>query len=182
MLETERLLLRAWQISDLPEFAKLNADPKVMEFFPTCLSMNENNALALRLQTLIEQQGWGFWAVELKASQVFIGMLGLNPVSPSLPFSPATEIGWRLNSAYWGQGLATEAAQAAVKFGFEQCQLTEIVAFTALQNLRSQALMQRLGMQREAVNFEHPALAKGHHLAEHCLYRLNHWQYLKTQL
>ena len=107
--------------------------------------------------------------------------VGLNPVSPSLPFSPATEIGWRLNSAYWGQGLATEAAQAAVKFSFEQCQLTEIIAFTALQNLRSQALMQRLGMQREAVNFEHPALAKSHHLAEHCLYRLSREQYYNFQ-
>lgn len=181
MLETERLLLRPWQARDYPEFAKLNADSKVMEFFPVCLSRQESDALALRFQTLIEQQGWGFWAVELKATHAFIGMLGLNAVNPNLPFNPATEIGWRLHPAYWGQGLATEAARATLKFGFEQLQLDEIVAFTALQNQRSQALMERLGMQCDAVSFKHPALAKDHRLAEHCLYRLNRLQSVKVQ-
>lgn len=181
MLETERLLLRPWQASDYPAFAKLNADSTVMEFFPVCLSRQESDALALRFQTLIEQQGWGFWAVELKATHAFIGMLGLNAVNPNLPFNPATEIGWRLHPAYWGQGLATEAARATLKFGFEQLQLDEIVAFTALQNQRSQALMERLGMQCDAVSFKHPALAKDHRLAEHCLYRLNRLQSVKVQ-
>lgn len=179
MLETERLLLRPWQTRDYPKFVQLNADPKVMEFFPACLSRQESDALALHFQALIEQQGWGFWAVEFKTTHTFIGMLGLNPVSPRLPFSPATEIGWRLHPSYWGQGLATEAARATLKFGFEQLQLDEIVAFTASANLRSQALMQRLGMQCDAVNFEHPALAKDHRLAEHCLYRLNRAQSVK---
>lgn len=181
MLKTERLILRQWQTRDYPEFAKLNADPEVMEFFPTCLNAEESKALAQRLQALIEQQGWGFWVVELKATQAFIGILGLNSVSSILPFSPAIEIGWRLHSAYWGQGFATEAAQAALQFGFESLQLTEIIAFTALSNLRSQRLMQGLGMQREALNFEHPALAKAHPLAEHCLYRLSQQQYYNTQ-
>ncbi|TXH67993.1 MAG: N-acetyltransferase [Thiothrix sp.] len=177
MLETPRLLLRPWQTRDYPEFAKLNTDPKVIEFLPACLSVDASNALAQRLQTLIAQQGWGFWAVELKIKHVFIGFVGLNPVHSALPFSPNIEIGWRLSSAYWGQGLATEAAQATVQFGFNDLQLTEIVAFTALGNLRSQAVMQRLGMQQGALNFKHPSLAKDHPLAEHCLYRLSRAPY-----
>ena len=171
MLETERLVLRQWQSRDYAEFAELNADPKVMEFFPACLTVNESDALAQRLSALIDQQGWGFWAIELKQNQRFMGFCGLHQTSPALPFSPNIEIGWRLHVDYWGQGYAAEAAQAALQFGFEQLQLKEIVAFTALGNLRSQTLMERLGMQRDPLNFAHPALPAEHALAKHCLYR-----------
>lgn len=177
MLETERLVLRQWQSSDYPEFAKLTADPKVMEFFPACLSAHESAALAQRLQDLIAQQGWGFWVMELKATQTFIGFAGLNEVSPALPFSPSIEIGWRLALDYWGQGYATEAAQAVLQFGFSHLKLTEIVAFTALGNQRSQALMERLKMQRDLLIFEHPALPSKHPLSKHCLYRLSRAHY-----
>ena len=171
MLETERLVLRQWQTCDYPEFAKLNTDPKVMEFFPACLTINESDALAQRLSALIDQQGWGFWSIELKQNHRFMGFCGLQQTSPALPFSPSIEIGWRLCADYWGQGYATEAAQAALQFGFEQLQLKEIIAFTALGNLRSQLLMERLGMQRDPLIFEHPALPAEHALTKHCLYR-----------
>ena len=111
MLETERLVLRQWQTRDYPEFAKLNADPKVMEFFPACLTRNESDALAQQFSALIAQQGWGFWAIELKQNQCFMGLCGLQQTSPALPFSPSVEIGWRLCADYWGQGYANEAAQ-----------------------------------------------------------------------
>ena len=90
------------------------------------------------------QHGWGFWALELRATGEFLGMAGLNIPRVALPFMPCVEIGWRLARPFWGQGLAFEAASAALQFGFTQLNLDEIVSFTALSNLRSQALMQRI--------------------------------------
>lgn len=109
--ETERLFMRQWRPSDRAPFAELNADPRVMEYFPAPLERDESNALADRCQALIEQRGWGFWAVELKASAEFIGFLGLHVPIAELPFSPCVEIGWRLAFQHWHKGLATEAAR-----------------------------------------------------------------------
>jgi RimJ/RimL family protein N-acetyltransferase len=176
LLRTPRLQLRAWAAQDLAPFAALNADPVAMAHFPATLRRQESDALAERINALIQAQGWGFWALELRApgaAPAFIGMLGLHRPQADLPFAPCVEIGWRLLRPYWHQGLAHEAAQAALRVGFDVLQLPEIVAFTALTNTRSQTLMQRLHMQRNlADDFEHPALAAGHPLRRHCLYRL----------
>ena len=170
--DTERLRLRCWQDEDRAAFAALNADPRVMEFFPSPLSREQSDAVVDRVQSQFAQRGWGFWAAELKASAQFIGFVGLNVPAAELPCSPCVEIGWRLAQAHWGRGYATEAAQAALHVGFGQLGLDEIVSFTALANVRSQAVMERLGMQRDARTFEHPAVPAGHALREHCLYRL----------
>lgn len=172
-IHTARLLLRQWTPADRAAFAQLNADPQVMAFFPAVLDRSASDAMAERCATLIAERGWGFWAVECKANQQFIGFVGLHIPGAELPFSPCVEIGWRLARAYWGKGLATEAAHAVLHYAFEQLALQEIVSFTALGNLRSQAVMQRLGMQRSPAHFEHPALALGHHLRTHCLYRIS---------
>jgi RimJ/RimL family protein N-acetyltransferase len=127
---------------------------------------------------LIEEQGWGFWAVELKADGSFIGFLGLNVPAPNLPFSPCVEIGWRLALRYWGQGYASEGAREALRFGFQTLQLEEIVAFTALTNGRSQAVMRRIGMRERGERFAHPALPPGHALREHCLMRLSREEWI----
>ncbi|MDH5858873.1 GNAT family N-acetyltransferase [Lampropedia aestuarii] len=168
---TERLQLRQWRDSDRSPFAALNADPQVMEFFPEPLSRSQSDAIADRCESLIEQNGWGFWAVELKSTGQFIGFVGLHRPIDALPFAPCVEIGWRLAPAFWGRGLATEAAHACLQTGFSTLGLTEIVAFTAEPNLRSRAVMERLGMQADGL-FEHPSLAPGHALRTHCLYRL----------
>lgn len=170
-LETPRLMLRQWQAADLEPFAALNADAQVMEFFPSTLTHLESDALAERCQALIAERGWGFWALELTATKTFIGFVGLHTVSAALPFAPSVEIGWRLAPTHWGQGLATEAAQAALRVGFETLNLTEIVSFTALQNQRSQAVMQRLGM-RASGTFLYPLLPENSPLRLHILYRL----------
>lgn len=171
-LVTPRLVLRQWHDSDLPPFAALNADPRVMACFPAPLSREASDAMAQRCSCLIAERGWGFWAVALRENDAFIGMTGLHIPAAQLPCSPCVEIGWRLAFDYWGQGYAQEAAQAALQAGFTHLQLPEIVSFTALQNTRSSALMARLGMRREAATFEHPALPPGHALRTHCLYRL----------
>ncbi len=172
-IETNRLLLRQWKPADYAPFAALNADPIVMEHFPDVLSRAESDAMADRCWSLIDERGWGFWAVELKATGEFIGFVGLHTPSADLPFSPCVEIGWRLAAAHWGKGLATEAARAALGVGFDTLDLSEIVAFTTVENRRSRAVMERLGM-RESDGFEHPGVPFGNPLRVHCLYRLSH--------
>jgi RimJ/RimL family protein N-acetyltransferase len=171
--ETERLRLRQWIESDRKIFARLNSDPRVMEFFPSILDRATSEAGIDRAQAKIADRGWGFWAVESKQDNQFIGFVGLEIPRADLPFSPCVEIGWRLAFEYWGKGYATEAAKAALKVGFDRLNLPEIVSFTAINNHRSSAVMERLGMIREAETFEHPSLPVGHPLREHYLYRLS---------
>jgi RimJ/RimL family protein N-acetyltransferase len=178
-LSTPRLRLRQWHPEDKKPFADLNADPHVMEFFPSCLKRADSDALAERIQSLISERGWGFWAVEVLGGERFIGFVGLHIPSPDLPFSPCVEIGWRLAFEHWGQGYATEAARAALQFGFEKINLPEIVSFTAIHNKRSRAVMSRLGMCPALDTFEHPSLPAGHALREHCLYRLARQTWLR---
>ena len=132
-------------------FAALNADPRVMAFFPAPLTKPQSDALADRCDALVREHGWGPWAVENKANGAFIGLVGLHVPSPLLPFAPCVEVAWRLAHAYWGQGLASEAAARALRFGFETLGLEEIVAFTTVGNHRSRAVMERLMAARYPV-------------------------------
>ena len=184
-LQTERLYLRQWRPSDLVIFAEINADAEVMRYFPKLLSPTVSDVIANKCQQLIKENGWGFWAVSLKGSlkdgsekaDTFIGFVGLNDTHADLPFAPSVEIGWRLHKNYWGQGYATEAAQAALKFAFDELKLSEVVAFTAVINERSQKVMQRIGMRNTKTNFYHPALKIDHPLAEHVLYKSTQQQW-----
>lgn len=170
-ISTKRLHLRQWRASDRQPFAELNADPRVMEFFPNRLDRAASDALADRIQAQITNQGWGLWAVEFRDTQAFIGFVGLNIPALELPCSPCVEVGWRLAFPYWGQGYASEAAQEALRIGFERLDLQEIVSFTAIHNRRSRAVMERLNMCEMPETFLHPQLPIGHPLAEHCLYK-----------
>lgn len=174
--ETERLLLRQWRPADREPFAALNADSRVMEFFPALLTRAESDAIADRCESLIRERGWGFWAAELKTSREFIGFVGLHTPSVELPFSPCVEIGWRLSCLHWGKGLASEAARGALRIGFTSLGLSEIVSFTAVENSRSRAVMERLNMC-ESGTFEHPQVPEGSSLRLHCLYRLPRGHY-----
>ena len=176
--ETERLVLRQWKIADRESFAALNADLRVMAYFPAPLTRPESDAMAGRCQKLIDERGWGFWAVELKTTCEFIGFVGLHIPSAELPFSPCVEIGWRLAYDHWGKGYATEAAKEALHIGFDRLGLNEIVAFTSVGNIRSSGVMERLGMQ-ESGTFEHPQVPKDSTLRQHCLYRLSRASYFK---
>ena len=180
-ITTQRLKLRQWKTRDRIPFAQLNGNPEVMEFFPNTLSPAESDAFALRCEKLIESRGWGFWAVERLEDQAFMGLVGLHNPSAPLSFKPCIEVGWRLDKPYWGKGYATEAAKASLKFGFETLELKEIVSFTSLLNLRSQAVMERLQMTRDPASFMHPSVTKGHPLEEHCLYRISREQWIQSQ-
>lgn len=172
-LRSERLLLRRWREDDRVAFAAMNADPVVMEFFPSVLTSTESTAMVERIEATFRSEGFGLWAVEIPGVAPFIGYVGLWRPSFTAHFTPATEVGWRLARPYWGQGYATEAARAAIADGFDRLGLPEIVSFTAVINERSWRVMERLGMTRDPEeDFDHPSLPEGHRLRRHVLYRV----------
>jgi RimJ/RimL family protein N-acetyltransferase len=171
-VDTARLRLRQWRESDREPFAALNADPAVMEFFLSPLSRESSDASIDAWQSQLASRGWSNWALELKASGELLGFTGLSVPRRVLPFSPCVEVGWRLARKHWGQGYATEAARAALEVGFVRLDLPEIVSFTMAGNVRSRAVMERIGMRDARQDFEYPGFPEGHPLRRHCLYRI----------
>ncbi|HEY2841527.1 MAG TPA: GNAT family N-acetyltransferase [Pirellulales bacterium] len=172
-LKTSRLSLRRWNDDDLSLFAELNADPLVMEHFPKRLDRAESDAAAARIRVHFDERGYGLWAVSVVGGAPFIGFVGLNVPTFQAAFTPCIEIGWRLSRDHWGHGYATEAARAALDFGFDELNLDEIVSFTVPANVRSRAVMERIGMRHSPEDdFEHPVLPVGHPLRPHVFYRL----------
>jgi RimJ/RimL family protein N-acetyltransferase len=172
-LRTERLLLRDWREADREPFARLNADPLVMEHFPGVLSAEASGLLMDRIVSQNAERGFGLYAVELRETGDFIGFIGLAVPSFSAHFTPCVEIGWRLAAAAWGRGFATEGARDVAQYAFTRLGLTGLVSFTASGNLASRRVMEKLGMTHDvAEDFMHPGLPAGHPLAAHVLYRL----------
>ena len=175
MLETERLLMRSWREDDLAPFAAMNADPVVMEHFPSTLTRQESDALVVRITAQLDDLGFGLWALEVRDSGEFVGFTGLALQTFPAHFTPAVEVGWRLKQSAWGHGYATEAALAALDYAFSVAELDEIVSMTAVTNVRSQRVMQRIGMTHDpADDFEHPNVPDGHRVKPHVLYRIRH--------
>lgn len=174
-LRTERLLLRAWRAGDREPFARMNADPRVKEFFPAPLTRAESDALADRIEAHFAKHGFGLYAAELGAEGSFIGFIGLSVPPFEAHFTPCVEIGWRLAAEYWGRGLATEGAREVVRYAFEELGLDSLVSMTVPANLASRRVMEKLGMTHApADDFDHPSLPAGHPLRQHVLYRLAH--------
>ncbi len=172
-IQTDRLVLRAWVATDREPFAEMNADPEVMEHFPSTLSRADSDELVDAIVAGFQRNSFGLWALELRDNRRFMGFTGLSVPGFEAPFMPAVEVGWRLARWAWGNGYATEAATAALDFGFSRAGLGQVVSFTSCQNVRSQAVMQRLGLTRDPTDdFEHPRIAPGHRLRPHVLYRI----------
>ncbi|MEZ6185123.1 MAG: GNAT family N-acetyltransferase [Planctomycetota bacterium] len=172
-LRTPRLLLRRWRDADRAPFAALNADPEVTAYLPGPLSREESDALLERLEAHHALHGFGLWAVEAPGTAPCLGFVGLSIPRFEAAFTPCVEVGWRLAPAHWGQGFATEAARACLRAAFTELDLDEVVSFTVPANLRSRAVMERLGLARDPTgDFAHPALPPGHRLSEHVLYRI----------
>ena len=160
-LRTDRLLLRQWRDDDLDAWAALNADPEVREFFPDVLTRDQSEASLRYFRDELAARGWGWWAVELRATGELLGMAGLDPVDEEMPFT-GIEAGWRLARPAWGQGYATEAARAVLTYGFEVLDLPEILAIAVAANVRSHAVMRRLGMTHDpAEDFDDPTVPPG---------------------
>jgi RimJ/RimL family protein N-acetyltransferase len=178
---TERLILRAWQDTDVATFTAINQDPQVTQFLGGPLITAQAQEFIDKANKHLEEYGFGLWAVELKETQQLIGFVGLRKINFDLPFCPAVEIGWRIGSQYWSHGYATEAAQKALEIGFINFSLSEIVSFTVPANIKSIAVMEKLGMHRDLDgDLYHTALPKEHPLALHILYRLSKEEYLNA--
>jgi len=172
-LHADRLLLRQWRDTDREPWAALCADPEVMQYLSSARDRTTSDMAIDRWRARIDDQGWSFWAVELRNTSEFIGMAGLQVPAEPHPFLPCTEIGWRLARGYWGQGYAAEAATRVLSFAFNELRLHEIVASTAVENRRSSAVMRRIGMSGPAATFIHPGVPEGSHLRQHVLYRIS---------
>jgi RimJ/RimL family protein N-acetyltransferase len=165
--------MRRWREQDRVPFAAINADPRVMEHFPSTLDATQSDRLIELIELSFQRDGFGFWAVELLESGELIGFVGLSALADVFPCAPAVEVGWRVAYEHWGRGLAHEAALACLDHGFREVGLEEIVALTTVGNERSRRLMRRLGMTRDpSEDFDHPRLDPGDPLAPHVLYRI----------
>ena len=155
--ETQRLILRRWNPEDHISFSKMNADPRVMQYFPSTLSKDESLVLVQKIEESFEKNNFGFWAVERKDNREFIGFVGLNRPNFQADFTPCVEIGWRISSENWNRGYATEAALKAMEIGFDTFNLKKIYAFASKRNLASIRIMQKIGMEY-VKDFLHPAI------------------------
>ena len=166
-----RVRLRDWTDLDLAAFTRMNADPKVMRFFPAMLSAEESRASYFRIRSAFEARGWGLWAVATDGR--FAGFTGLAEPAFRAPFTPCVEIGWRLRREFWGRGVAFTAATQAIDHAFTRLRLPELVSFTSVHNLRSRTLMERLDFTHNPLeDFDHPSLQAGSPLRRHVLYRM----------
>jgi len=171
MIETARLVLRRWRPEDQAPYAAIMGDPRVADWLGGAPSVEDIGERIERLNAALDRQGFGRLAIERREDGRLIGHCGLMPVGPALPEAGGVEIGWALAPDAWGRGYAAEAARAVLDDGFARLGLGEIVAFTTTGNLRSQAVMGRLGMARRPErDFDHPMFAKDHPLCRHVVY------------
>ncbi|HTJ57048.1 MAG TPA: GNAT family N-acetyltransferase [Devosiaceae bacterium] len=176
-LETERLILRPWENRDREPLARILGDPHVRRFYPAVATPAETSAQIDAAIAKAEANGFHLQAAELKATGALIGLIGIGVIPDetraAIPGHPRVEIGWQLDKAVWGQGLAPEGARAWLDYAFRVAGLDEVVAFTAAINLASQRVMEKIGMARDpADDFNHPRVATGHVLRPHVLYRM----------
>lgn len=178
-IETERLILRPWEERDRDLFFEINSDDRVMEFFPFRRTRAQADEVLDKLMAL-QKQRIIFPAAELRATGECIGFCGLHQddLTPYFP-EGTVEVGWRLAARHWGHGYATEGARAALDHGFARLGLPEIVSFAVADNRRSTAVMQRIGLVRDAsADFDHPKVPDTHpHLKHHVVYRLTAGQW-----
>ncbi|HVS90991.1 MAG TPA: GNAT family N-acetyltransferase [Mucilaginibacter sp.] len=169
-IETPRLVLRAWEASDYDPYIELNQDKSVMQFFPAVMAPDETLGQIARIRAHFEEYGYGLFAVERRDSGQFIGFTGFSHPSFKSYFTPCIEIGWRLGRKHWRQGFATEAAKACLEYGFNELGFEAVYSFTSVHNTPSEKVMIRAGMKKQG-EFDHPAIADGHFLQRHVLYK-----------
>src|SRR5260221_2204483 len=108
ILETSRLILRPWRETDHEAFARMNADPQVMEFFPARLTRSQSDALVARIEAHFRKHGFGLFAAESRQDETFAGFIGVSVPSVRARFTPCVEIGWRVLPGNLGRGLGPQ--------------------------------------------------------------------------
>ena len=172
IIETERLLLRLWQDEDALSYYEMNQDPRVLEFLPGHMTLDEVKIFIHRMNQQFYLKSYTLFAAELIECGTLAGFVGLNEVTFKEAFTPAVEIAWRLGAGFWGKGYATEAAKAVLEYGLKVLDLRSVVAFSVPENKRSLRVMEKIGLCRDyRGDFSHPSLPVSHRLSRHCLYR-----------
>ncbi len=171
IISTERLGLRRWIESDLIPFTQMNKDVEVMKYFPTTLTDKETFAMVQRINLHFDKNSFGLFAVENKLTGQFIGFTGFAIPTFDAFFTPCIEIGWRYKKEAWGQGFATEAANACLNYGFDSLQFDKVVSFTSAINLNSEKVMKNIGMSKVG-EFDHPKVEVTNILCKHVLYEI----------
>lgn len=175
-IETSRLLLREWREEDLEPFIAMNRDPRVMRYFPEPYSPERTRAFYGRIQREFAERGCGLYAAEEKSSGRFMGFIGFHGADFQAEFCPCVEIGWRLDTPFWNRGYATEGAKACLALGFGQLGFDQVYSFTAVQNLPSRRVMEKLGLAFYT-SFDYPRIPDGHPLRPHVCYRITREQW-----
>lgn len=185
-ITTDRLIIRHWnKASDGEAFHRLNNDPQIMRYFPARQTRAQSDALLDLIEQQIKDDGYGWSAIVSRKTGLVVGFGGIAKVRADFPNGPSTEIGWRFLPDVWGNGYATEMANAVLTYGFEQLRLPEILSFAVVENKKSIAVMKRIGMQRfKEGDFDHPrvdAITHPRLLRHHC-YRISreNWREQKT--
>ncbi|ULQ60435.1 GNAT family N-acetyltransferase [Brucepastera parasyntrophica] len=171
VIETPRLALRHWKESDMVPFIRMNADTEVMRYFPEPYEEDRTRCFYDAIITEFSDYGYGLYAAEEKNSGGFIGFIGFHRANFKAAFCPCIEIGWRLDKSFWNRGYAAEGANACLKYGFEYLGFDRVYSFTAVENLPSQRVMQKIGMRLEQY-FDHPDVQDGHPLKPHVCYTI----------
>jgi ribosomal-protein-alanine N-acetyltransferase len=170
-IETDRLILRDWEDSDIEPFSAINKDKEVMRYFPRTLTDEESISLYNRIIAEFKEYGYGLFAVQEKSTNAFIGFIGFHRATFEADFTPCIEIGWRLAKEAWGKGYATEGARACLRYGFDQLGFEEVCSFTALINDPSKNVMGKIGMSF-IETFHHPNVEADSPLNEHVLFKI----------
>jgi len=172
IIKTERLGLRNWQEKDIEPATIMNADKAVREFFPNTMNQLETEDFIKRMQAHFATHGYCYFAVDELSSQEFIGFIGLSYQTFKSKFTPCVDIGWRLLQHKWAKGYATEGAMACLNFAFKTLNLSEVYAIAPVMNLKSQHVMQKLGMHKY-MQFIHPKIDKNNDLKNCVAYRIS---------
>jgi len=157
LFTSERLGFRNWKDADIPKMISISGDKDVMEFFPAPATPIQTEEFIGRMQTMFSEKGYCYFAVERLEDAAFIGFIGLMYQTYDVPFSPYTDIGWRLGKEFWNKGYATEGASRCLKYAFEDLDLSNIKATAPLVNVKSIRVMEKIGMKKQ-LEFKHPRL------------------------
>lgn len=173
-IETDRLLLRPWLRADHEAWAAINADPEIRRYYwPSIQSRSESDAVIVACEQALDEQGFGFVAVERQADHALIGGIGFSWTDEEIPGGRQIEIGWIFGQQYWGQGYAFEAATACLAWAPGRLPALQAIGYTSEINTPSRRLMEKLGMRRDpAEDFDDITVPEGNPLRPHVLYRL----------
>jgi RimJ/RimL family protein N-acetyltransferase len=171
LFTSEHLGFRRWEMHDIAAMAQINADPQVMEFFPTVQDAAQTEAFVVRMQQQMADKGYCYFAIERLEDQSFIGFIGLSDKTFKADFTPCVDVGWRLAANAWGHGYATEGAKRCIEYGLNELGIKKIYAIAPVANVKSEHVMKKIGMSKVSV-FMHPLLADDVRLRECVVYEI----------